>query len=327
MSLQIAVGSGPRGSGGGVRRRARIGALGHSGPGRRGRVPNPRVVQQLAARPVDRHWAVAAFGPAHAILARATAVVAHGVAEAAEPVPPLDAAECAAAIDLAAAYDLAGRELASQLDRLEPDDSRFAREQLELAASRSFLLYSALPTEGEPRELALRRLHLAALAEVGSLAPQWDRWRRTHPAPGGRDERSWDVALVEHLADLWTELLRREGGAEYPTAMEIIARIREERPTREAELLLGLGRRDAERMRFYLFALYHAVDAATDLLMFFLHHRPANVGNALSLHFGLAKEATSGDLVLDVLFSWMHLAALRVSQGHTQQLNLPGLTA
>jgi hypothetical protein len=161
---------------------------------------------------------------------------------------------------------------------------------------------------------------------VGSHGPQWDRWRRQHPAPAGRETRPWDDALVEYLADTWTELLRREGGAELSTAMALIARLREERPAREAALLLGLSQRDAERMRFYLFALYHAADAATDLLMFFVHHRPANIGRALSVHFGLAKEATSGDLHLDVLFSWMYLAALRVSQGHTQQLNLPGLT-
>jgi hypothetical protein len=284
-------------------------------------------VQLHSARHVDRHWAVAAFGPAQALLARAAAVAAYDPREAAEPVSPLDAAECEAAVQLAAAYDLAGRDLATHLALADPDELATAREQVELAASRAFLLYSALPAPDEPRALAVRKLQLAALAEVGSLAPQWERWRRLHPAPDDRDARPWDVALLEHLADAWTELLRREGGAELPRAAEIIAQVREERASREAALLLALAQRDAERMRFYLFALYHAVDAATDLLMFFIHQRPANIGRALSIHFGLAKEATSGDLRLDVLFSWVHLAALRVSQGHTQQLNLPGLTA
>ena len=283
-------------------------------------------MQSHSARHVDRHWAVAAFGPAQEILARAAAVVAYDPREAVEPVPPLDAAECSAAAQLAAAYDLAGRDLAARLTHASPEEFRAVEEQLELAASRAFLLYSALPAPGDPRELAVRKLQLTALAEVGSLGPQWDRWRRLHPAPEGRDARTWDVALVEHLADVWTELLRREGGAELPRAMELVARIREERASREAALLLGLPQREAERMRFYLFALYHAVDAATDLLMYFLRHRPANIGRALSVHFGLAKAATSGDLHLDVLFSWMYLAALRVSQGHTQQHNQPGLT-
>jgi hypothetical protein len=284
-------------------------------------------VQQLADRHVDRHWAVAAFGPAQDLLTRAESVTAHDPSDVNGAVRPLDASESSAAVQLAAAYGLAGRDLVAQLARSGPEDYRFAQEQVELAASRSFLLYSALPAPEDARELALRKLHLAALAEVGSRAPQWDRWLRAHPIPPGRAERPWDVALVEHLAEAWTELLRREGGAEFPRAMEVLATIREERGTREAALLLGLGPRDAERMRFYLFALYHAVDAATDLLMFFLHHRPANIANALSLHFGLAKEATSGDLQLDVLLSWMYVAALRVSQGHSQQLNLPGLTA
>jgi hypothetical protein len=275
---------------------------------------------------VDRHWAVAAFGPAQTLLARAAAIVGGDAADDGLAAP-LDASESSAAVQLAAAYGLAGRDLAAQLARAGPDDFRIAQEQVELAASRSFLLYSALPAPEDARELALRKLHLAALAEVGSLAPHWDRWRHAHPTPPGRAERPWDVALVEYLADAWTELLRREGGAEFPRAMEILATVREERPPREAALLLGLSQREAERTRFYLFALYHAVDAATDLLMFFLHHRPAHIANALSLHFGLAKEATSGDLQLDVLFSWMYVAALRVSQGHTQQLNLPGLTA
>ena len=104
--------------------------------------------------------------------------------------------------------------------------------------------------------------------------------------------------------------------------MEIIASIREDRATREAEFFRTVDPADETRMRFYLFTLFHLTEAATELLLFRLHGEPERVDTRLYSHFALARDAAGGDPRLDASFDWLYEASRRVVAQRTAQLEL-----
>lgn len=281
---------------------------------------------RAAADPLELHWAIAAIDAERraAALAVADAARARGAAGAA-----VASADDLAEVELlAGAYDLAARDRLEQLRSPPPGrDVEVLEAQLADGAAHALALYAALPLPDDAAALWQRALHLRALAEVAGARAEWTRWMAVHEAalPGQDAGAAWDVALLGRLVRLWDDLLQRSGPGELEAVMESIATIREERPAREQRLLARLDADARVAARFYLFALYHAVDAATELMLFLRHGAPADIARRLALRFSLAREATAGDFALDVLFTWLYAAAMRVVRRRTAQLEIPGL--
>ena len=79
---------------------------------------------------------------------------------------------------------------------------------------------------------------------------------------------------------------------------------------------------EQNRLRFYLFTLFHLTEAATELLLFRVHGEPARVESRLYSHFALARDAAGGDPRLDASFDWLYEAARRTVELRTAQLEL-----
>jgi hypothetical protein len=277
---------------------------------------------------LELHWAVAATDPQsrNTMIARAEAACARLVAGR----PAVDPDDAERLETLAGAYDLAARD---RLDAvlLGGGDERGGEVEAQVAAGagRAFALYAVLPLPtGDAPALNYRILHLSALAEIGGRRQDWERWMMVHQteiAASAGPHDPWDVELIRRVTDVWSELLKRSGPSGLGRAMEILAWVREERPAREAALLGRTGGPDAARLKFYLFALYHLIDAATDLTVYLRHGEPADILRRLSLRFSLARAATSGDFTLAALLSWLNAAALLVARRRTPQLEIPGV--
>jgi hypothetical protein len=121
---------------------------------------------------------------------------------------------------------------------------------------------------------------------------------------------------------VWLEVLRGTGPSGLERPMEIIASIREERPSREAAFLADARDADDVKLQLYLFTLFHLTEAATELLLFRLHGEPERVDQRLYRHFTLARDAAGGDPRLDASFDWLYEAARRVVAQRTAQLEL-----
>ena len=104
--------------------------------------------------------------------------------------------------------------------------------------------------------------------------------------------------------------------------MEIVASIREERPTREPAFFTTADPADETRLRFFMFTLFHLTEAATELLLFRLHGEPERIDARLYSHFTLARDAAGGDPRLDASFDWLYEASRRVVEQRTAQLEL-----
>src|SRR5678815_1146342 len=79
---------------------------------------------------------------------------------------------------------------------------------------------------------------------------------------------------------------------------------------------------EQNRLRFFLFTLFHLTEAATELLLFRVHGEPARVESRLSTHFTLARDAAGGDPRLDASFDWLYEASRRTVELRTAQLEL-----
>ena len=104
--------------------------------------------------------------------------------------------------------------------------------------------------------------------------------------------------------------------------MEIVATIREERGGRERELLASFDEPEEMRMRFYLFALFHLTEGATELLLYRLHGTPDDIRQRVYVALSLARSATSGDMQILPALEWLYEAAACVIQERTPQLEL-----
>jgi len=279
---------------------------------------------------LDRHWAVKVVNPED----RATAIqYAMSVLTricGGEAVIPAEPPEFV--VPLAGAYVIAASEwldfegAASPSAKLSDEQREQRLAHLETGAERAFTLTAALPVEPQERTAALyRTLLLAGLAEVGHKQTEFRAWVRVNDAllfPSKENEARWDTVLLRRVVELWLQLLRGAGPSGLDQAMEIVASIREERPTREAAFLAAAELADVSRARFYLFTLFHLTEAATDLLLFRLHGEPERIDQRLYGHFTLARDAAGGDPRLDASFDWLFEASRRIVAQRTAQLEL-----
>jgi hypothetical protein len=235
-------------------------------------------------------------------------------------------------IALASAFDIAARErlalegLGNPQSAATPDELAERRAFLRVGAGRAFTLLAAAPLDFDDEVGALYRVLLVvALAHVAGQAEALRPWlaaHRRHLFPGDDRELRWDLLLLRRNVELWTEVLSGSGPSGLERAMEIVATIREERGTRERELLASFDESEEMRMRFYLFALFHLTEAATELLLYRLHGAPNDVTQRLYVALSLARSATSGDMQILPALEWLYESAASVIQQRTPQLEL-----
>lgn len=278
---------------------------------------------------LDSHWAVAVIGPEErasllAFAERAARRMASGDWPGDESIPER-------LLPLASAYEFAAREwldlegLGNPGAAPSAEESEVRRARLELGAHRAFLLGAALPLEDTDQTGALyHALLLAALAQISGHESEFRSWLALHRGVlfhAAATER-WDVLLLRYAVELWTEILSGTGPSGLQRAMELVATIREQRPLRDAEFLADLEESEEMRLRFYLFALSHLTDAATEVLLYRLHGRPEDVRYRVFVSLSLAREATIGDARMHPPLEWLYEAAVRVIERRTPQLEL-----
>lgn len=209
----------------------------------------------------------------------------------------------------------------------------------------------AEPADADPRadeSLLHRLLHLAALAEIGRRRADWLRWLAARapalaarpcaapllaaPVPDAPVDAAcpWDVRYRALVVAAWVAVLPRSGPSGLDDAMELLARLREERAVREEAWLDGLARDHGEaavmRARFTLFALGHLADAAVETLLFLRHGEtyadPRTVDHIVDVRLRLAREAAAGDLQWDALLVWLREAVRLVIARRSPQLEM-----
>ena len=280
---------------------------------------------------LEEHWAVSTFRASEraALVAYAEDAVRalRGGAAAARQHP-----EPEQLLALASAFDIAARErldlegLGSPLVAAPAEEMAQRRAFLRVGAARAFALLVAAPVDFDDDVGALyRTLLLGALAQVGGSSEAFRLWLNQHQRqlfPGDDAELRWDLLLLRRIVELWTEIVSGTGPSGLERAMEIVATIREERGTRERELLASFDEPEEMRMRFYLFALFHLTEGATELLLYRLHGAPDDIKQRVYVALSLARSATSGDMQILPALEWLYEAAACVIQQRTPQLEL-----
>ena len=286
----------------------------------------------LARSALDQHWAVAAIPPERRalLLERVSGSRPNESDGLGEPIAE-------SLTMLATAYELAAL---GQLDAIlhEPggEARRLARDVLALGAARAFRLYQAIRLPDGDQELAVRStLRLAALAVVGRQRESFERWASRAPVErllSGAESRAefedWDASAEGTRLAVWLTwltLLRRPDRETLRACIERLAVLREHREARDAGAPDPREPASMLRLRFQNFVLRQVAEAAEQLAAA-MHRRVVPDATArLSLHFGAARSAATGDHGLDLLLAWMHGAAVTVAGGVTDQLELPGM--
>jgi hypothetical protein len=287
------------------------------------------VNDQLLA--LEEHWAVSTFAVEQraALLAYAEeflrAVKSGGTVHRATP-PAEDLIALASAFDIAARERLDLEGVGSPLANMTHNERAERRGLLRGGAGRAFILLAAAPIDFDDEVGALYRVLLvAALAHVAGQEESLRAWLgmyRRRIFPGDDRELRWDLLLLRRNVELWSEVLSGSGPSGLNRAMEIVATIREERGMRERELLASFDESEEMRMRFYLFALFHLTEAATELLLYRLHGAPNDVTQRIYVALSLARSATSGDMQILPALEWLYESAACVIQQRTPQLEL-----
>ena len=287
------------------------------------------VNDQLVA--LEEHWAVSTFS---ADQRSALVAFAEDALRALRGGAPNQRARPATEdlLALASAFDIAARErlelegAGSPFALSRPNEQTERRAFLRTGAGRAFALLAAAPIDLDDDVGALYRALLVTslgyVAGQGEALRAWLGGQRRYLFPGDDRDLRWDLLLLRRNVELWTEVLAGSGPSGLERAMEIVATIREERNPRERELLASFDESEEMRMRFYLFALFHLTEAATELLLYRLHGTPNDVMQRVYIALSLARSATSGDMQILPALEWLYEAAACVIQQRTPQLEL-----
>lgn len=287
------------------------------------------VNDQLVA--LEEHWAVATFGAEEraSLLAFAEEylrVLRNGTTTQRARPATEDLLALASAFDIATRERLDLEGLGNPFSVASGVDLSERRAYLRAGAGRAFALLAAAPIDYDDEVGALYRVLLVvALAHVAGQVEALRLWLSAHRRklfPAEDRELRWDLLLLRRLVELWTEVLSGAGPSGLERPMEIVATIREERVVRERELLAGFDESEEMRMRFYLFALFHMTEAATELLLYRLHGTPSDVAQRIYVALSLARSATSGDMQILPALEWLYESAACVIQQRTPQLEL-----
>ena len=287
--------------------------------------PQPEMDDSL-----ETHWAISVISPEDR--AELLAFAQRALQRLVTGTWRVDEARPEHLVPLASAYDYAARErlehdgAGNPLMPTTPEAASIRRQRVRDDALRVLTLNVLVPFEDDDETGTLyHTLQLVAIATAAGRRAEFNAWLELHRERvfGMRDEDArWDLRLLRAAVELWVEVLAGSGPSGLGRAMEIVATVREERPLRERELLASLGEADDMRMRFYLFALFHVVEAATQVLLYRLHGAPRDAAQLAFMSLSLAREATTGDVRMRPALDWLYEATARIIEQRTPQLEL-----
>lgn len=280
--------------------------------------------------PLETHWAISVISPEDR--AELLAFAQRAVQRLLSGTWRVDESRPEHLVPLASAYDYAARErlehdgVGNPLTPSAPEAASQRRHRVRDDAVRVLTLNVLVPFDADDDTGTLyHTLQLAAIATAAGRRGEFSAWLDLHrERVFGMDDRAarWDFRLLRAAVELWVEVLAGSGPSGLGRAMEIVATMREERPQRERELLASLGESDDMRMRFYLFALFHVVEAATQVLLYRLHGAPRDAAQLAFMSLSLAREATTGDVRMRPALDWLYEATARIIEQRTPQLEL-----
>jgi replicative superfamily II helicase len=200
------------------------------------------------------------------------------------------------------------------------DSSAKFREQAQSGAFQCFQISQVLPLPEQHEKLIFHVLHLAGVAYA---ADRWNDLRRwildqgeTIAAPSVANVE-WDKRILYRLYDCWLRLLRKKHWDDLDQVRETVAGLREDQKTFESQLLNRERVEESSALAIRLISLYHLAKGTELLAVYMLQGEPAGVSEELDRHFEAAGRAAlrSQDPPLQVLLTWLHLAARRMVAG------------
>lgn len=292
------------------------------------------IVTTQAIERLSEHWAVLAIKKPQRQRAEAVARHRHITTHLGQQlnVPFDDQARDEQCVQsLALAYELAAVEgLDALLHPSHKPEVEALRDQAVAGAYMAYELGRAVSVPVGDDERVFHILHLAALAYCGDRWADIRRWIGEHPtliqAPSVADV-SWDKRVTYRLFECWIRLLRKNRWDDLDGVREIVSLLRQDQLQYEDGVLQSNDVVSKQAMACRLIALYNWAKATEQLAVYMLQGQPANIATQLDQFFEASRDAAlaSGDLVLDVVLKWLHVASRQMAAGSvwsvTQRVN------
>lgn len=214
---------------------------------------------------------------------------------------------------VALAYEMAAIEGLDALSR-SAGGSAALRDQASAAAYKAFDIRRLISVPEDTHERIFHVLHISALAYCGDRWSDLRRWYAENkgclrsPSIAGV---AWDQRLLFRIFECWVRLFRKDGWDDLHGIHEIVAGLREDQKTHEAQSLRN-GTEGADRaLALRLVALYHWAKATEILAEYMAQGGTQTVFAQLDKHFdaGVRAAAASGDAQHEVILRWLHAAS------------------
>ena len=280
------------------------------------------MIREQDLRNIDHHWAVLAVGDAErdrGLKVADARLVKQAVGQQMLIDFPENGFDNELLQRLAMAYELAAIEgLNAFLNPTSNDEA--LRKQCSAGAWRAFEIRRLLALPENEIERISHILHVSALAYCGDRWSDLRRWynenEKTIHVPSVARAK-WDQRLLYRLFECWIRLFRKKRWDDLDRIREIIAGLREDQKTYEAESLNNGSNAKDRSMALRLIALYHWSKGTELLAIYMLQGEPAGIGPLLDKHFESGTDAATaaGDAQLEVLLRWLHAAARQMVAG------------
>lgn len=271
---------------------------------------------------LEGHWAVASVGSENRRRAHDVAD-ARLVEDALGEQLQLDFVERTTDGDLldrlATAYEVAAAEGLDALLHTSTQRQALAK-QAQAGAFLAFELRRVLPIPAKDLDRIFHILYLASLAYASDRWADLRRWlfdhqeQTTAPNVAGMP---WDSRVLFRVYDGWLRLFRKSSWLDLHGIAEIVAGLRAEQQEYESDLLRREDGIDKQSLALRLVSLYHWARGTEQLSKYMLQGQPTSITQELDLHFDKSVEAAAatGDLKLEMLLRWLHVASRRMVAG------------
>jgi superfamily II DNA/RNA helicase len=285
------------------------------------------MIRREALQAADEHWAVRAIGAdATRALAQARSVHAARALQNVMQVPAQagdDDLELFERVSLA--YEMAAMEnLDPLLGAFVHQEQQREADLARAGAHRAFEVRRILPIPVDPPGRMFHVLHLLALAYTGERWTDAQRWLREQPQAddlGAEASIAWDEHISQVLYRCWLALLRKDGWDDLQAVQMSVMELRAAQARFEPTVLEDDQPLERRAAALRLVALYNWA-RATEVLGVWLTMGPAGglggpVDTLLDQHMETATAAggAAGDVRMEVLLRWLHVAARQIAAG------------
>lgn len=222
---------------------------------------------------------------------------------------------------LAMAYEIAAAEGIDAL--LYPGHERerqILAIQAKAGAYRAFEIRRVSPIPATDLDRIFHILHLSSLAYAGDRWADLRRWLFDHKEESQTPNAanvSWNNRVLFQIYEGWLRLFRKDTWNDLHGIAGIVAGLRQEQQEYERDVLQEGSVVENQIKALQLVALYHWARATEQLSRFMLQGQPGGIREELDLHFEKAVKASAvaGDLKLEMLVRWLHVAGRMMVAG------------